>query len=76
MQAAAEDLDDELRTSRNVLETPVLMDINQERTLQGSSPVVRLTVPVLKSHLRGKRVHGQEWRMGTKKREELIEDYR
>lgn len=74
-QATADELEDELRSNRDE-EYPILMDINHERSRQGESPVVKLTVPVLKAHLKGKTVHGQEWRMGSKKREELIEDYR
>lgn len=52
------------------------MDINHDRSKEGLSPVVKLTVPVLKTHLRGKSIHGTEWKMGNKKREDLIEDYR
>ncbi len=33
-------------------------------------------VPALKAHLKGKWVGGQEWRPGSKKRSELIDDYR
>ena len=61
---------------RNPLEYPILMDINHDRSKEGLSPIVKLTVPVLKTHLRGKSIHGNEWKMGSKKREDLIEDYR
>ena len=61
---------------RDAHEYPVLMDINHERSRQGLTPVVKLTVPVLKAHLRGKTVRGGKWTMGAKKREDLIEDYR
>ena len=33
-------------------------------------------VPILKAHLKGKWIGGQEWRAGNKKRSELISDYR
>ena len=61
---------------RNPLEYPILMDINHDRSKEGLSPIVKLTVPVLKTHLRGKSINGSEWKMGSKKREDLIEDYR
>ena len=35
-----------------------------------------MQVPVLKAHLKGKWIGGQEWRAGYKKRSELISDYR
>ena len=35
-----------------------------------------MQVPVLKAHLKGKWIGGQEWRAGNKKRSELISDYR
>lgn len=76
MQSPAEDAEEDLKTMRNEVEYPVLMDINDDRTRQGLSPVVKLTVPVLKKHLKGKTIGGAEWRMGNKKREDLIEDYR
>ena len=69
-------MEENLKTIRNEAEYPVLMDINDDRTRQGLSPVVKLTVPVLKKHLKGKTICGTEWRMGNKKREDLIEDYR
>lgn len=69
-------MEEQLRKTRDAAEHPVLMAINHERAGQGCSPVVKLTVPVLKAHLRGKTVAGSEWRMGAKKREDLIEDYR
>ena len=61
---------------RGDLDHPVLMGINHERSKEGLSPIVKLTVPVLKQHLRGKTVNGRAWRAGSKKREELLEDYR
>lgn len=61
---------------RNQTEYPILMDINHDRSREGLSPVVKLTVPVLKTHLKGKSIAGSEWKMGNKKREDLIEDYR
>ena len=33
-------------------------------------------VPLLKAHLRGKVVRGEEWRPGSKKREALLQDFR
>ena len=38
--------------------------------------MVAVQVPILKAHLRGKWIGGQEWRAGNKKRSELISDYR
>ena len=76
MQGSGEDIEDELKGTRNQLEYPVLMDINHDRSKEGLSPVVKLTVPVLKTHLKGKLIHGSDWKMGNKKREDLIEDYR
>jgi hypothetical protein len=35
-----------------------------------------MQVPILKAHLKGKWIGGQEWRAGNKKRSELISDYR
>ena len=35
-----------------------------------------MQVPILKAHLKGKWICGQEWRAGNKKRSELISDYR
>ena len=76
LQTSAEEIEDELKAMRLSLEYPVLMDINHDRSKEGLSPVVKLTVPVLKTHLRGKSIQGMEWKMGSKKREDLIEDYR
>ena len=76
MQASAEEIEEGLKVMRNPLEYPILMDINHDRSKEGLSPIVKLTVPVLKTHLRGKSVNGAEWKMGSKKREDLIEDYR
>lgn len=75
-KASAEEIENELRAMRASHEYPVLMDINHDRSKEGLSPVVKLTIPVLKTHLRGKSIHGMEWKMGSKKREDLIEDYR
>lgn len=55
---------------------PVVQAINRERSQQGRSPVERLTVPLLKEHLRGKTCGGNPWKPGAKKRSELISDYR
>ena len=55
---------------------PVLDHINRERAVAGQSPAVKLTVPLLKEHLRGKLLSGVPWRAGAKKREELIADFR
>lgn len=76
MQASAEEIEEGLKMMRNPLEYPILMDINHDRSKEGLSPIVKLTVPVLKTHLRGKSINGSEWKMGSKKREDLIEDYR
>ena len=35
-----------------------------------------MQVPILKAHLKGKWIGGEEWRAGCKKRSELISDYR
>lgn len=61
---------------RESLEGPVIMAVNAERCRAGEQPVSKLTVPVLKAHLKGKLIGGQEWRAGNKKRSELITDYR
>lgn len=61
---------------RESLEGPVLMAVNAERCRTGAQPLSKLTVPVLKAHLKGKLISGQEWRAGSKKRSELIKDYR
>lgn len=58
------------------LEGPVLMAINVERTQQGLDSAHKLTVQLLKAHLRGKIIGGQEWRAGNKKKEDLMYDYR
>jgi hypothetical protein len=58
------------------MEGPVIMAINAERCRSGEQPIRRLTVSLLKAHLKGKLIHGQEWRAGNKKRSELISDYR
>ena len=76
LQASAEEIEEGLKVMRNPLEYPILMDINHDRSKEGLSPIVKLTVPVLRTHLRGKSINGTEWKMGSKKREDLIEDYR
>ena len=58
------------------LEGPVLMAINVERTQQGLDTAHKLTVQLLKAHLKGKFINGQEWKAGTKKKEDLMYDYR
>lgn len=75
-QASAEEIEEGLEMMRNPLEYPILLDINHDRSKEGLSPVAKLTVSVLKAHLRGKLIRGIEWKMGSKKREDLIEDYR
>lgn len=62
--------------SSAALEGPVLMAINVERTQQGLDSAHKLTVQLLKAHLRGKMIGGQEWRAGNKKKEDLMYDYR
>ncbi|DBB08621.1 TPA: hypothetical protein ACH3X3_008748 [Trebouxia sp. C0006] len=62
--------------SSAALEGPVLMAINVERTQQGLDTAHKLTVQLLKAHLKGKVVGGQEWKAGNKKREDLMYDYR
>jgi len=54
----------------------VLMAINVERTQQGLDTAHKLTVQLLKAHLKGKVIGGQEWKAGNKKREDLMYDYR
>ena len=55
---------------------PVIEAINRERAEQGKSPIAKLTVPLLKEHLRGKTVGSSTWRAGAKKRDELLGDFR
>ncbi|DBA94598.1 TPA: hypothetical protein ACH3X1_002180 [Trebouxia sp. C0004] len=62
--------------SSAALEGPVLMAINVERTQQGLDTAHKLTVQLLKAHLKGKVIGGQEWKAGNKKREDLMYDYR
>lgn len=45
-------------------------------TLPSSAPALPLQVPILKQHLKGKLIGGQEWRAGSKKRDDLIADFR
>lgn len=58
------------------LEGPVLMAINVERSQQGLDIAHKLTVQLLKAHLKGKFIGGQEWKAGNKKKEDLTYDYR
>ena len=62
--------------SSAALEGPVLMAINVERTQQSLDSAHKLTVQLLKAHLRGKIIRGQEWKAGSKKKEDLMCDYR
>lgn len=57
-------------------EEQVLEAINRERTGAGRSPAGKLTVPLLKEHLRGKVLGGAAVRPGAKKRDELIGAFR
>ena len=54
----------------------MLMAINVERTQQGLDAAHKLTVQLLKAHLKGKFINGQEWKAGNKKKEDLMYDYR
>lgn len=67
---------EEPSSSSAALEGPVLMAINVERNQQGLDPAHKLTVQLLKAHLKGKLIAGQEWKAGSKKREDLMFDYR
>ncbi|GAB4822357.1 hypothetical protein N2152v2_009403 [Parachlorella kessleri] len=57
-------------------EQPVLNYINDDRAKAGEDPITKLTVPILKHYLKGKLIRGQEWRAGSKKREDLVKDFR
>jgi hypothetical protein len=57
-------------------EQPVLTHLNEQLALQGREAVPRPTVALMKEVLRGRVVHGQRWRLGSKKREDLVRDYR
>eukprot|EP00887_Chlorella_sp_A99_P003111 scaffold9.g3111.t1 len=57
-------------------EAPVLQDVNAERARAGLPPISKLTVSVLRQHLRGKVVDGRSWVAGKKKRGELVRDCR
>ena len=61
---------------QDVLGAPVLMAVNVERKKQGLEPAPKLTVQLLKAHLRGKLIRGQEWKAGNKKKDDLVSDYR
>ena len=61
---------------QDVLGAPVLMAVNVERRKQGLEPAPKLTVQLLKTHLRGKLIRGQEWKAGNKKKDDLVSDYR
>lgn len=76
MQEVTRAQSEEAGPSSAGLEGPVLMAINVERTQQGLDSAHKLTVQLLKAHLRGKFIDGQEWRAGTKKKEDLMYDYR
>jgi len=76
MQDAARAQSEEPGPSSAALEGPVLMAINVERTQQGLDTAHKLTVQLLKAHLKGKVIGGQEWKAGNKKREDLMYDYR
>ena len=54
----------------------MLEAINRERAHVGRSPAGKLTVPLLKEHLRGKLFSGAPVRTGTKRRDELIGAFR
>lgn len=76
LQEAARAQSEEPSSSSAALEGPVLMAINVERTQQGLDPAHKLTVQLLKAHLKGKLIGGQEWKAGSKKKEDLMYDYR
>ena len=57
-------------------EAAVLAALNGERERAGQQPVARLTVGVLKEALAGKLPGGRPFRARSKKREELLADYR
>ena len=64
------------RISAEQLEGPVLMAINMERHRAGLAPVGKLTVPLLREHMRGKTIGKGAYRPGQKTRDVLIQDYR
>ncbi|KAK9835062.1 hypothetical protein WJX81_008045 [Elliptochloris bilobata] len=64
------------RVEQASAEAPVLMAINAARRRAGQPAAARLTVPLLKEHLRGKVIGGVEWRPGSKKRDDLVADFR
>ncbi|KAK9792731.1 hypothetical protein WJX73_010908 [Symbiochloris irregularis] len=57
-------------------EQAILEAINRERTQEGRGVAPKLTVPLLKEHLRGKLVAGAPMRTAQKRRDELIGAYR
>eukprot|EP00198_Chlamydomonas_reinhardtii_P003876 XP_001693212.1 kinesin family member heavy chain [Chlamydomonas reinhardtii] len=60
-----------------VVEGPVLDDINLKRYAQGhQTRLTKLTVAVLKDALKGQVIDGQKWHAGSKNRAQLISDYR
>ena len=76
LQDAVRAQSEEPGPSSAALEGPVLMAINVERTQQGLDTAHKLTVQLLKAHLKGKLIGGQEWKAGNKKKEDLMYDYR
>lgn len=52
------------------------MAVNAERRAAGLLPIDRLTVQLLKTHLKGKVIKGAEWKAGVKKKDDLVADYR
>lgn len=56
--------------------THALHDINARRTAAGLEALPRLTKAVLREALEGKQVGGQAWRVGSKTKHDMVDDYR
>ena len=72
----AQGMTDDERAMQEDWERPVLNAVNAERVSLGREPVLRLTVALLREHLRSKLINGSKWRPGTRKRDALVQDYR
>ena len=63
-------------TPQDPAEASLLSVLNAQRAQGGQQPVPRLTIGVLNEALRGSKPGGQPWKRGSKKREELLADFR
>ena len=59
----------------SMAEMAVLEHLNATRVTRGEPPISKLTVAELRTALKGTTICGQEWRAGSKKRGEMLQDY-